>query len=243
MAAPTIRNVATTIQNTDTATSILITKPTDTAEGDVMYALISLAASTGSPALTGWSELEIVTHDGGAARLLEKIAGASEPSDYTFTWTGGSRAVGGIVTVQGNDQTTPTAASPTPATGSGTTPDPPASGTVSLADYLALVFTCLEGKTRTFTPPSGYNEEWDHGNSGSGSQVAHESQSMASQGLTGITSEDPGTFLSSAGDGWAAFTLLVAAPPPPASAPDEEWASTLVEGGQPVRRRPEMVAY
>lgn len=214
MAAPTVRNVQTTIQNTDTATSITITKPTDTAENDVMYAHISLAASGGTPALSGWTVVPNtqVFHDGGTSAILEKIAGASEPSDYTFAWTGGSRAVGGIVTVQGNDSTTPTAANPTTATGGSANPDPPASGAVALGDYLALAFTCLEGKTRTFTPPTNYGEEWDHANSGAGSQIDHESQSMASRELTAITSEDPGTFTASASDGWAASTILVAAP-------------------------------
>lgn len=212
MAAPSVRNVQTTIQNTDTATSIQITKPTNTAENDVMYAFISLAVSTGTPALAGWALVtnQNVVHDGGEARILFKVAGASEPADYTFTWTGGSRAVGGIVTVQGNDPVTPTAANPTPATGADANPNPPASGTVAEDDYLVLAFTCIEGKTRTFTPPSGYNEEWDHANSGAGAQTGHESQSLATLPITAATSEDPGTFTASASDGWAAFTILVA---------------------------------
>ncbi len=247
MAAPTTRaSVPTTIQNTATATSIAISAPTDMADDDVLYAFLSQASELFStPSLSGWSVVsgQDVTHDGGRATILRKVIvdASGEPGTYTFTWTGGTRAIGAIVAVVGADTSTPEAATPTPSSGSSANPDPPASGTVSSADYLALVYSSIEGKSRTHTPPTNYTEESDIGNSGAGSQVLHASGSVASRELTSITAEDPGTFTASATDGWAAFTILVAAPPPPPT--DEQWASTQVLGGLPPMRKPEMVAY
>ena len=82
--------------------------------------------------------------------------------------------------------------------------------TVASGDYLALAMRGAEGKSTTSTGPTSYNEEQDTSTSGSGAQQAHCSVALSSQGLTSITSEDPGVFTMSRSDGWSAFTILVA---------------------------------
>ncbi len=243
MATPSVRgNNGTNFNNSESATTLLLTKPVGTLENEVMYVLIELAVSTGTPGLSGWTIVtnQNQTHDGGRTILLRKVAGSGEPTNYTFTWTGGSRASGSIITIIGADTTTPETATPTPATGSTNGPDPPASGTVAIDDYLALACAGQEGKM-SYTPPSGYAEETDVATTGGGAQTTHCGNSMATLGLSDQTDENPGFFLSTRSDGWATFTVLIKPAP---ELPDVfEFAGTRQYGGLPPMKKPEMVAY
>ncbi|HSE44759.1 MAG TPA: discoidin domain-containing protein, partial [Gemmatimonadales bacterium] len=82
-------NVAGTNQN-----SITVTKPSATAEGDVMIAVTTQPSTTTTPP-SGWTLLGSFTEAGNQeANVYRKIAGSSEPANYT--WTFGSSSTCGV---------------------------------------------------------------------------------------------------------------------------------------------------
>lgn len=105
MVAVVASSVATSTNNTD-ATSVTVTKPAGTAEGHLMIAVThGYVADTFTPP-TGWTFLEL--EDDGAnlrSRAYTKVAGASEPANYTFTFQpgpGGGTIGASIVTFSGH---------------------------------------------------------------------------------------------------------------------------------------------
>ena len=73
------------------SSSPVVNKPTGTASGDLMIAVISAATnSTSGPTCSGWTQLAW-SGSGGLVSyaILYKVAGGSEPSSYTFScpWT------------------------------------------------------------------------------------------------------------------------------------------------------------
>lgn len=84
------------------ASSLSILKPTGTAEGDLLVAvLVQDDERAGAATLSGWTTVANVP--GGSAGInartdvLAKEAGASEPSFYTFSGDGGSDDWGGVI--------------------------------------------------------------------------------------------------------------------------------------------------
>lgn len=105
MVAVVASSVATSTNNTD-ATSVTVTKPAGTAEGHLMIAVThGYVADTFTPP-TGWTFLEL--EDDGASlrsRAYYKVAGASEPANYTFTFQpgpGGGTIGASIITFSGH---------------------------------------------------------------------------------------------------------------------------------------------
>lgn len=78
--------------NEAAATSITAGKPTGTEAGDLLVALVCRNNNADPSAVpSGWSL--VAAHKPSASygyRLYVKVAGASEPSDYTWTWSSGS---------------------------------------------------------------------------------------------------------------------------------------------------------
>ena len=93
------------------ATSLTVNKPTGTAQNDVMIAAVSVRPNTaGLTSPSGWTLVRTVENTGGAAHVLaiyRKVAGASEPTSYTWTLSNSTGAVGGIQSFSGVDTTSP----------------------------------------------------------------------------------------------------------------------------------------
>ncbi len=205
---------------------MILSPPAGLADDDVMYACITLAVEvaanitppTGFVAVTNQS----VDYNGGCSVLYRKVA-SGESGSYTFSWVGGSKGTGILLAVLGADTVELEEATPATSSGSGTTPDPPASGTVTEFDYLALAVASSEGKPAVpfSVPPTNYVEEEEVTTSGAGSAAVNCNVSAASRELLGITSEDPGTFTNDAGDDWRAHTILIngVSSPPSVSQP------------------------
>ena len=75
-----------------TGGDVVVDKPTGTAEGDILLA-ITLRPDAGTWTLpSGWAwednDVPFVSYPDARAGLAWKRAGASEPSDYTFSRTG-----------------------------------------------------------------------------------------------------------------------------------------------------------
>ncbi len=209
--APTGANDSAVKINSTANADCVIARPTNVVEDDLMVMiLVRAVVSATITEPTGWTEEETLDHDGGNTSVWYKLAGASEPSDYTWSWTGNTLNVGAIQRVTGSDLTTLIAAS-TQASGTSATPDPPNADPGSSDDYLAVAFVSMEGKA-TFTPttsPDVYIENVDITTTGGGSQANHSCAYIESREYTG-QAENPGTVTASRTDGWAAFTLIIA---------------------------------
>ncbi len=238
MPSPTTRADVPFDINDNAVITSTISKPSGTAEGDVMYAVLSLGGQNETPALAGWTTIASQDRSFGRCSILRKVAGGAEPASYTFTWVSISQSVGCIVAVVGADTDAPEEANPTPTTGTSTDPDPPASGALPSKDYLALAIASQRRGDATYTPPSGYVEESDIANSSS--SIASSSQSVASLEFT-ATSEDPGIFTSTRSEPWAAFTIIVA--PPAVAVSGEEGLIGVQLDTQVVRNPDKMVGY
>jgi len=204
MTSPVFETAA---QGTDTDATLTITKPTDTAENDLLIATMGSRTAAGSWSLAGWTFTQLGTSDAWAY----KVAGASEPANYTFTYSGAVAGVcGGIIRISGADTTDPIAAEPTPATGGpDQAPDPPASGSVTSGDYLAVAIAWQDDDTGSpSSPPTNYTERIEVVIDATDDAWT----SIATRELTGITSEDPGTFATDGTLVWYAATILVAPP-------------------------------
>src|SRR3990167_2732370 len=87
----------------DWTAGITISKPTGTADGDLLWAIIchdSTAATTGP---SGWTEERSMNDPVNSAyrSTWSKRAGASEPSTYDWSWTGVQYSFGGISAYSG----------------------------------------------------------------------------------------------------------------------------------------------
>lgn len=71
---------------TDGNSTVIVSKPTGTQEGDLMVAFIMAADSGVTPTYpSGWTQAILDTTGNNSGAVAYKIAGASEPADYTFT--------------------------------------------------------------------------------------------------------------------------------------------------------------
>ena len=110
----------------DNGTSLAINKPTGTVAGDLLVAAVATDGNTtASLAAAGWTVVN-VADQGGAVTfgVWWKLAGASESSTYTFTWSGSEHAYGWIMRFTGHDPASPVHANSNDA-GSGTAPASP----------------------------------------------------------------------------------------------------------------------
>jgi hypothetical protein len=145
---------------TSTANTSTIAKPSGTAEDDLM-----ISVQHGIPAVnaapSGWTALEVTT--GVEVSVHYKVAGPSEPSDYTWGFTGAFRHNGFIATYRGTELATPINASAqwVDVSGSftyGTATFPSLSPTVAEARYLGI--SC-PSTTLSHTPDGALTERID----------------------------------------------------------------------------------
>lgn len=139
------------------ATTTVCDKPTGTAEGDLLVALVGGAFASGTPdvTLSGWTRRAWRVTTTMFFAVLTKVAGGSEPTSYTFNnGLSASTRRAAIMRVSGADPTTPFDGTPSTNDGSGTT----ITGTgITTGEDNSLV--CLAGNwsanSTTFTPAEG----------------------------------------------------------------------------------------
>ena len=92
---------------TSGSTSLTISKPSGTAENDVLVAMVIVDDDGDTASLSGWTVRVNTTNTAGAGDyrtlLFTKVAGASEPSSYTFTITDNEATFGSITAISGAD--------------------------------------------------------------------------------------------------------------------------------------------
>ena len=81
--------------------SLVITKPSQTADGDVMVAVISAPSTATITPPAGWVELETLTTTNGQHTGLFKKIAASEGASYTFTLSSSGSCSGSIASFMG----------------------------------------------------------------------------------------------------------------------------------------------
>lgn len=91
------------------ASSVTVTKPTGTASGELMVAIVNWNTNGTITPPSGWTEKNTVTaFSGGTTGLYYKVAGGSEPADYTWSFSNGNQRVSAaIATFSGSYATDP----------------------------------------------------------------------------------------------------------------------------------------
>jgi len=122
------------------ATNVSVDKPAGTAAGDLLIATLvtdgSKSGSMSPPA--GWTVIDLAQQSSAVTYgVWWKLAGASEPASYTWSWGGGGEKVyGTIMRFTGHDPATPIDVTAT-AGGSSSVPSSPAV-TTTVADAMIL---------------------------------------------------------------------------------------------------------
>ncbi|MDO8540474.1 MAG: choice-of-anchor D domain-containing protein [Opitutaceae bacterium] len=143
-------------------TSLLINKPTGVVSGDFMLAGVSVGSTATITPPSGWTLVRSIS-DGLKMSVYRKLAGASEPSSYTWSISTSSKIAGGIVAFSSLNATTPiqveNGVAHTTATSKPHTT--PTIATTGSATWLVSFFGDRNGTGSTWTPPSGATERVD----------------------------------------------------------------------------------
>jgi hypothetical protein len=152
----------------------------------------------------GWTTVSNTdTSNGKFVRIHSwfRLAGASEPSSYTFTLTGGLGVdiAGGIADVAGASTAAPINASGSQSNGGPQSSVPAPSVSPTVANTL-LLFGGACNTGASFAPPGPMTEQWDLASSG-GAQVSSETaaQQLGSTGATGTRTAIASTSCRSVG--------------------------------------------
>lgn len=163
-----ISYIASATNNTGSSTSITVSVPTGTQDGDVMIAAYGNGQDDGTtPAISGWTSIgyvEDATISNNTLALFYRVA-SSEPASYTMTYDSStSNLTSGIIsTFRGVDTTTPLDV--TYVEGSHylkeqnvTEANPPSITTTTNGAFVIYVVHCKGAVVTAITPASGYTE-------------------------------------------------------------------------------------
>jgi hypothetical protein len=160
MAAPAIESLS-LVEEQFPDTDLEASKPSGTAEGDLLLAFVCMRANPTITPPSGWALIEDVRNSALLA-VYYKVAGSSEPSTYTFSVsTTDSRPTAlAIVRISGADTSNPINASDG-VTDSGVTDLTCPSVTTTVNDCLLIRACNVEGGDYTWSEPSGYTMRLD----------------------------------------------------------------------------------
>ncbi len=211
-AAIAFGSVATTSTVGSAGPTLVISKPSSTASGDFLIAGIQYQGGTGETitAPSGWTLIER-TDNGTSFGLATyyKVAGASEGSSYTWTFSPDSRALGGIIRYTGVDTSSPVDVH-AGATGTSATPTGPSVTTTQANDLVVGFFSdgASSGQTaENFTAPGGMTERYDITRDTLGGVELSISAADVAQAAAGASGTKAATTGSS--DAWAAQTIAL----------------------------------
>src|SRR5439155_19510126 len=122
-----------------------------------------------------------------------RVAGASEPASYSWTFSSSQRASGGIAAYSNVDASTPINASGGQVNASSVSVTTPSITTTIANTRLIGLFGTAIGTT--FTPPSGMTERYDISSGGSSNGTSSEAADLAqaAAGASGGASATAGT--------------------------------------------------
>ncbi|MFP5346714.1 MAG: hypothetical protein ACLGIA_06785 [Actinomycetes bacterium] len=186
--------------STNGSTSVVVSRPAGVAAGNVMVAGLTVRGTPTVTAPSGWT---LVRNDvnGTAIRqaVYVRVAGASEPTSYTWGLSQSKAAVGQILGYAGVSTSNPVDVSGAQVRSSSTNITSP-SVTTTAAGALVLRLNGIT-KATTVTPPSQNTERADVATTGASSPVTGESadRSQAAAGATGAATAVAGGSGSSIG--------------------------------------------
>jgi hypothetical protein len=133
-----------------------VSRPDGVAAGDVMLASIDLVNRATISAPAGWTLVQTTTQSKGSNKsTYVKVAGADEPSSYTWSFTASRQATGGIHAYAGVDTADPILASAGATMRSTSVKTPSVTTTVPNALVVGFFST---GANATWSPPAGMAE-------------------------------------------------------------------------------------
>lgn len=149
--------------NGGSTNSVTVDKPTGTQEGDIMFALATRGDNKAEPNSTpsGWTRLAYKQGVWDYYGLYYKVAGASEPSDYTWGWSSSSKVTVVVAAYRGGfDGADPIDTYSSTAYTSGDNICRAASVTVS-SDDSPLLWVAGACVSTSFSLPNGFTEDAD----------------------------------------------------------------------------------
>jgi hypothetical protein len=210
MAAPTEAGVATT-SISSAVDPWTVNLPASIAVGDILLAYGRTAGAQTFNLPTGWSWLlqnDVSDATDDATSIMWKVA-AGEGT--TFSWDLSGTAKGAVITYRVTGAEGGIEAFPASVTYTTTanTANPPASGTLPSDDYLVFCPIGQGGEGAVFTAPTNYVSAQSANSGTAGAVTTNCAVACASRQLTGITSEDPGTWTHSAASGGGLASTIV----------------------------------
>jgi len=174
-----------------TSTTLTVNKPT-VATGDLMIASIAVHGGTEAAVISapsGWTLIASTTNDTNIALLsYYKYAGASEPSDYSWQFTGQTTAEGAITPYAGAATASPVDAVASN-TGYGTSATTTSITTTGTKELIVSLFAADIGQSLNagayFSTPTGMTEKADTTNTPYGPSIAVDEMLQTSAGSTG----------------------------------------------------------
>jgi hypothetical protein len=198
------RNAATATNNA--ATSLTINKPTGTTAGDVLILIIALDAQnqTGFTVGAGNDWTQIRHSNNGTGVTVDsyyKIAGNSEPSNYSVSWAGSTRAAGSISAYSGVDLMTPIEVIGTTSTANGNSITVSGITTLTNNSVVVGVFGGSDTSGVAFSTPTGMTSRTSLNTTTGTSDVtaATFDQTIATAGATGTRASTTGGGIPKAG--------------------------------------------
>jgi hypothetical protein len=147
--------------------TIDITRPGGTAAGDVLVASVALNGQTVTSVPAGWVQIvAITTIQNPHLYSYYHVAGASEPSTYTWTLSSAVANSGGIARYSGVDNANPLAATANFASSDLTVPSLTVpSITTAVPNSMLIGAAAINSSSTaiTITSPTGMTERWDLG--------------------------------------------------------------------------------
>ena len=216
-AAAIVSGTSTTNSSTQvTITELTLNKPT-VSTGDLMLA--SIAVNGGSSAVitapSGWTQIARTDNDTNESLVSYwKVAGGSEPSNYTWSINNQTQAEGGITPYSGVDTSNPIDAV-AGNTGFGTVATTSAITTSADNEEVVALFGADVGKSSNagayFTTVSGMTEKYDVSNTPFGPSTAADD---AIQTTAGTASSKSSTISGGKARNWAAQQIALRQPSP-----------------------------
>lgn len=189
--APTVRSVSAGSAASGSALSLNL--PSGVADGDILIACVAHQGGNSrnmGPSMGSWtllSDLEEPTANSNRTHVWWKVYNSTENNPASFTVVGGSdqKKAGGIICISGADLPSSVDTDNEQNNASGTAVVCP-SITTTVDNTLLVAFGTSSGNL-TFTPPGGYNEQWDVTSGGGGSDICCScaTSTKASAGSTG----------------------------------------------------------
>ena len=189
----TFRAASSTANSSGAATSVTVSKPTGTIEGDVMIAALGWDANGSITAPSGWTLIRstLFNTDNNVAAWY-KVAGASEPANYTWSQPANDDFSVGIATYYNVNKSNPINVENAQTNSASSNVVAP-SVTTTVANTMLVFIGSIDHNNvgNTWTPPSGMNERVDQTNKWTSIEIADVVQASAgSSGTkTGVTTD------------------------------------------------------